>query len=449
MTDLSPTLQALIDAQENPFVLIDSGYRVVAANSAYQAAYGLVATQIVGRYCYELSHRRTAPCHQHGEDCPHRQVLASGRECQVLHTHYDQQGSAEHVQIRGFAIPHPDGGFLVGESIFRLATQQELNCDEMRLIGRSPAFLRAIEQLTLAAASHANILLHGESGVGKELAAHYMHRHSPRRNGPFLAVDCASISENLFESEIFGHERGAFTGCVGRKQGLFELADGGTLFLDEVGELSAAMQAKLLRVLESGEFRRVGGREVLHADVRVIGATNRNLMTMVESGGFREDLYYRLACITIELPPLRARRSDIPALAEALLVRINQANGSRLYLTGEALDRLMGYDFPGNVRELRNILQRAAALSAGSGSGSIGAAAIRMDSVRSGATHHEENNAGAGGSTDKVPTSMRAIERGHIAELLERFSGHRRAVADALGISERTLYRKLRRYELG
>ncbi|MDA8364808.1 MAG: sigma 54-interacting transcriptional regulator [Gammaproteobacteria bacterium] len=449
MVDLSPTLQALIDAQQNPFVLIDPEYRIVAANNAYQAAYGLEAIQIVGRYCYELSHRRTAPCHQHGEDCPHRQVLASGKECQVLHTHYDQQGSAEHVQIKGLAIPLPDGGYLVAESIFRLAAQPELNCDEMRLIGRSPAFLRAVEQLTLAAASHANILLHGESGVGKELAAHYMHRHSPRRNGPFLAVDCGAISETLFESEIFGHERGAFTGCVGRKQGLFELADGGTLFLDEVGELSLAMQAKLLRVMESGEFRRVGGREVLHADVRVIGATNRNLMTMVESGGFREDLYYRLACITIELPPLRARRSDIPALAEALLVRINQANGSRLYLTGEALDRLIGYDFPGNVRELRNILQRAAALSAGSGNGSIGASAIRFDGVRAAAVHPEETGAKPQMSAEGTPTSIRAVERSHIAELLERFSGHRRAVADALGISERTLYRKLRRYELG
>ncbi len=447
MADLFLTLQALIDAQENPFVLIDPEYRIVAANKAYQAAYGLEATQTVGRYCYELSHRRATPCYLQGEDCPHRQVLLSGRTYQVLHTHYDRQGSAEHVQITGYAIPKPDGGVLLGESIFRLATQQELNCDEMRLIGRSPAFLRAIEQLTLAAASHANILLYGESGVGKELAAHYMHYHSPRRNGPFLAVDCAAISESLFESEIFGHERGAFTGCVGRKQGLFELADGGTLFLDEVGELSSAMQAKLLRVMESGEFRRVGGREVLHADVRVIGETNRNLITIVESGRFREDLYYRLACIIIELPPLRARRSDIPALAEALLVRINQANRSQLYLTGEALDRITSYDFPGNVRELHNILQRAAALSAGSGNGAIGASAIGLDSVRSRSVCQEEID--ASGSATHTPMSMHAIERGHIAELLKRFNGHRRAVADALGISERTLYRKLRRYELG
>lgn len=446
MSDLSLTLQALIDAQENPFVLIDPQYRVVAANGAYQAAYGLQPNEIVGRYCYELSHRRAVPCHKHGEECPHRQVMAERKGCQVVHTHFDRHGSAEHVQIKGFAIPHPDGGFLVGESIFRLTAQPELDCDEMRLIGRSPAFLQAVEQLTLAAGSNANILLHGESGVGKELAAHYMHRHGPRSDGPFLAVDCAAISESLFESEIFGHERGAFTGCIGRKQGLFELADHGTLFLDEIGELPAAMQAKLLRVLETGEFRRVGGREVLRADVRVVAATNRNLMAMVESGDFREDLYYRLACITVELPPLRARRSDIPALAEALLGRINQANGSRLYLAGDALEQLVNYDFPGNVRELRNILQRAVALSSGARSGTIHAEAIVLNRVLSAAASAARV---AVEPANDAPAGIRVIEQRYIVELLERFDGHRRSVARALGISERTLYRRLRRYEIG
>ncbi len=446
MPNVQPTLQALIDSQENPFVLIDSHYRVVAANGAYQAAYGLEATQIIGRYCYELSHRRSTPCHKHGEDCPHHQVMAEQKGCQVLHTHFDQHGTAEHVRIKGFAIPNPEGGLLVGESIFRLASVSELDCDEMRLIGRSPAFLQAVEQLTLAAASNANILLHGESGVGKELAAHFMHGQGPRREGPFLAVDCAAISQNLFESEIFGHERGAFTGCVGRKQGLFELAHNGTLFLDEIGELPGAMQAKLLRVLETGQFRRVGGREQLHADVRVVAATNRNLMAMVESGNFREDLYYRLACIIVELPPLRARRGDIPALAEALLARINHANSARLYLTREAVERLVSYDFPGNVRELRNILQRAAALTSGTKSGAIHANAIVVNRPPSNNLSSPER---AVEPAEDMPANMRMIEQRYIVELLERFGGHRRTVAKALGISERTLYRKLRRYAIG
>lgn len=445
---ISSTLQALADTQENPLVLIDEDYTVVAANGAYQAAYGVKADEIVGRRCYQVSHHRDAPCWQHGEECPHKEVFGRKHNCQVLHTHYDAQGQAEHVQIKGYVIPRPEGGNLLAEVIFRLSFPQEIDCDEMRLIGRSPVFLRALDQLTRAAESQANVLLHGESGVGKELAAHYVHRHGSRKSGPFLAVDCAALSETLFESEIFGHERGAFTGCVGRKQGLFELANGGTLFLDEIGELTPAMQAKLLRVLESGEFRRVGGRETLHANVRVIAATNRDLRALVERGEFREDLYYRLACIVIELPPLRVRRSDIPALSEALLVRINQANGANCYLTGEAMERLVNYDYPGNVRELRNVLSRAVALCAGSKQGAIHATDIVFQerTLQWGALAPEFPAAGRAVSDTPVTASLRELESRHLTELLARFDGHRRQVAHALGISERTLYRKLRRY---
>ncbi len=449
-SSLSPTLQALIDTQENPFVLIDVNYAVVAANTAYQAAYGMTEDQIIGRRCYEISHRHDTPCWQHGEECPHVEVFRHGRGCQLLHTHYTADGQTEHVQIRGYVIPRPDGSRLLGEAIFRMTTPKDLDCDEMRLIGRSPAFLRAIEQLTRVAESQANILLHGESGVGKDLAAHHVHRHSTRRGGPFVAVDCAALTESLFESEIFGHERGAFTGCVGRKPGLFENASGGTLFLDEVGELTPAMQAKLLRVLESGEFRRVGGREVLHADVRVIAATNRDLRAMVGQGGFREDLYYRLACISVELPALRARRSDIPALAEALLARINQANTTQCYLSGEAMERLMNHDYPGNVRELRNILSRAVALCAGSRQGAIRAADIHTGDDRlvcpPAAKPQLAPVVSGNAEPPSVPLSLRDMEARHLAELLGHYRGHRRTVAGVLGVSERTLYRKLRRY---
>jgi two-component system response regulator AtoC len=441
---ISPTLQALIDTQENPFVLIDENYAVVAANCAYQSRYGVAASEVIGRHCYEISHRHDAPCWQHGEECPHKEVFNHGRSCQVLHTHYDAQGQSEHVQIKGYLIPQPDGTRLLGEAVFRLSEPRELDCDEMKMIGRSPAFLRALEQLSRAAQSQANALLIGESGVGKELAAHYVHHNSPRKSGPFLAVDCAALTETLFESEIFGHERGAFTGCVGRKQGLFELAHGGTLFLDEIGELTPAMQAKLLRVLESGEFRRVGGREILHADVRVIAASNRDLRMMVDAGSFREDLYYRLACIVTELPALRARRSDIPALAEALLVHINQANNTNCYLTGEAMEKLANYDYPGNVRELRNVVSRAVALCAGSRQGAIRAADIVFHERMARSDHSAER----GSPVPVIPISLRDMEASHLADLLARYAGHRRSVAQALGVSERTLYRKLRKHSI-
>lgn len=441
-TTVLASLQSLIDAHANPFVLIDRDYRVVAANDAYRRAYGLAAGETIGRRCYQLSHHHDRPCHERGELCPHQQVFEHGTDCQVLHTHYDQAGCAEHVQIRGHVISAPDGARLLGESIFRVATQQQMTCDDMRLIGNSPAFLRAVEHLTWAAQSSANILLHGESGVGKELAAHYVHQRSARHDRPYVALDCAALTESLFESEIFGHERGAFTGAVARRTGLFELADGGTLFLDEVGELSAPMQAKLLRVLETGEFRRVGGRELLHADVRVIAATNRNLMAMVQERSFREDLYYRVACITIDLPPLRARHSDIPALADALLARINRDSDTHCQLSSEAMERLMHYDYPGNVRELRNILQRAVAQCAGHAGTSIGPRELGL----------------LGGARAPVPVpvpgadrprSLRELELDALRELLVRYQGRRKPVAEALGISERTLYRKLRRHGLG
>ncbi len=431
-----PYLQSLIDAQETPFVLIDRNYHILAANRAYQASHAVAADEVVGKFCYEISHRRDSPCFLYGEDCPHQHVFQTGEMHRVLHTHYDQAGEPEHVCIKGYPITGPDGELYIGESINRLALPQDLDCDAMRMVGRSPALLRAIEQLTLGASSNANILLLGESGVGKELAAHYLHQRSSRSNKPILNVDCATLSESLFESEMFGHERGAFTSCVGHKQGLFELADGGTLFLDEIGEIPLPMQSKLLRILEAGEFRRVGGREVLHADVRIVAATNQDLRQRVAAGTFREDLYYRLACITIQLPSLRERRSDIPALAEALLARINQANETHCFLGNEAMEHLMNHDFPGNVRELRNILQRAVALS---GNGAIGIRELGLNGQPT-----------TGSATITVSAEevlpMRALEQKQINEAMQRCRENRRQAADLLGISERTLYRKLKSY---
>jgi len=297
------------------------------------------------------------------------------------------------------------------------------------MIGRSRALARAVDQLSQAAMSTAAVLLVGESGVGKELAARHLHDSSPRRQGPFVAVDCATLPESLFESEMFGHEAGAFTGCAGRKLGLFETARDGTLFLDEIGEIPSAMQAKLLRVLETGTFRRVGGHETLHADIRLVAATNRDLKNWVGTGRFREDLYYRIACITITLPSLKERQDDIPLLADALLARINAANGRRARLTDAACVRLLRHDFPGNVRELRNILQRAAALCHDD---TIRATDLGLDEADRMAPDNEMGN-------------HKGLGREDLEALALQFQGRRRAMAEALGISERTLYRRLRR----
>jgi Nif-specific regulatory protein len=233
------------------------------------------------------------------------------------------------------------------------------------IIGSSSAMRAVLEKVRIVAKSHSTVLLRGESGTGKELFARALHDWSPRKARALVGVNCAALSESVLESELFGHEKGAFTGAAGVRKGRFELADGGTLFLDEIGEISPAFQAKLLRVLQEGEFERVGGSTTLKVNVRLIAATNRNLEEAVARGDFRADLYYRISVIPIFLPPLRERREDIPVLAKEFLRRFNDEHGSSLTLSRDALQVLLGCVFPGNVRELENCVRRTATLAAG------------------------------------------------------------------------------------
>jgi two-component system response regulator AtoC len=430
-------LQEIIEAHDQPFVVIDDQYRIVAANRRYCDSYGVSREAILNRRCHEISHHSPRPCHENGEQCPHQALFKEGQSTVVLHTHYHADNQPERTRIRGHAIHGLDGRLYLGEILYPLEANNELDCKEMRMVGHSPAFLACVDNLARVAESEASILLFGESGVGKELAARFIHDRSSRSAGPFIVINCAAVPESMFETELFGHERGAFTGSTGQKKGLYELADSGTLFLDEVAEIPLALQAKLLRVLETGEFRRVGGTKTLKADVRLVSATNRNLLDWVDQKLFRLDLYYRLAGIDVALPPLRERREDIPALAEALLARLSGGRAP-CRLDKEAMTALKRYDFPGNVRELRNMLQRA------------------MVRCRDGAIRAEDLNLGmpAAADTDKEPPSPRPagsigeMERNYISDLLEKHGGHRRTVADLLGVTERTLYRKLRQHGL-
>ena len=302
--------------------------------------------------------------------------------------------------------------------------------------------LRIKELIQHVADTGLNIVICGESGVGKDLAAEYIHRRSHRNGRSFTMVDCSAISENVFESELFGHERGAFTGCIGRRHGLFEQTDGGTLFFNEIGDLPYALQGRLLRAMETGQFRRVGGREILSADVRIICATGRNLRQLVADKQFRADLYYRIATIVCEIPPLRERREDIPELATALLQRIGSGDEPSHRLSADASELLLGYDYPGNVRELRNILQRAATLST---NGIITAREIHIDDDAR--PLRPDPLLAAAGRRGGEP-SMKSLESRYIAELLAEHRGKRANVAEILDISERTLYRKLKQYGL-
>jgi two-component system response regulator AtoC len=444
-----PELESVIEAVESPFVIIDENYTIVAANSAYHKAYDVSSDKIVGQKCHKVSHHSDLPCHLNGEDCPHKKVFESGEPHQVLHIHYDHNNEEEHVRIKGTPIRTASGKLYLGEAVFPLAKADELGCDEQRMLGTSPAFLACVEEMSGAASSDIPILLNGESGVGKELAAQFIHKKSSRAARPFIAIDCTAISEGIFESELFGHERGAFTGCVGRRHGLIESADGGTLFLDEVAEVPLAIQGRLLRALETGFYRRLGGREDLHVDVRVVCATHNNLRKMVEQGTFRADLYYRIAGISITIPPLRERRGDIPPLVKALVSKKRSHNGQPYKITGEAMELLKRYDFPGNIRELKNILQKAISLST---SNYIPPELLKFDEIANvyviSPLADRRGESREHNSPPSTNRSITEVEATHIESLLHQYNGHRAKVAEVLHISERTLYRKLKQYNL-
>jgi transcriptional regulator with PAS, ATPase and Fis domain len=433
-------IQSLIDTHEQAFVIIDRDYRIVSANRRYCDAYGIAPEAIAGKFCYTVSHHSARPCHENGEHCPHQALFTQGEAVEVLHTHFHADEQPERTRIRGHRLYGANGELYLGEQMFPLEAEAGSMCDALQMVGRSPAFLTCVDNLARVAESEASILLFGESGVGKELAARFIHARSSHNNGSFIVINCAAVPESLFESELFGHERGAFSGSSGQKKGLFELADGGTLFLDEVGEIPLNLQAKLLRVLETGEFRRVGGTLTLTANVRVVSATNRRLLDEVDAKRFRLDLYYRVAGIDVTLPPLRERAEDMPELAAYLLKRLIGGQGS-CRLDADAIAALRVYDFPGNVRELRNLLQKAVLKCR---DGVITAADLHLPV----AAAPSAQTASAVALQAASPQSLSALERAHIQGLLDTHQGHRARVATALGITERTLYRKLSRYGL-
>jgi len=442
-------LQSVIDATDNGFVVIDKDYKIVAANNAYCNAYGINSEDIIGHKCHQVSHHSDVPCHLNGEDCPHKNVFETRAPHQVLHIHYDVNNEEEHVRIKGSPIYGTDGELFLGEAVFPIAKSNDLGCDKQRMLGKSPSFLACIEEMSGAASSDIPILLNGESGVGKELAANFIHNKSSRRTQPFISIDCASISEGIFESELFGHERGAFTGCVGRRHGLIETAEGGTLFLDEIGEVPLALQGRLLRALDTGNYRRLGGREDLHVDVRIICATHNDLRKMVEHGTFRADLYYRIAGISITIPPLRERRSDITPLVKAMLEKTKTHNGFAGRASDEAMLMLQSYDYPGNIRELHNILQKAVTMSTG---GLVTPDLLQLHNFSNVYVNPLADRRMATrdlkATSPSTNQSLTDVEATHIESLLHQHDGHRARVAEELRISERTLYRKLKQYNL-
>jgi DNA-binding NtrC family response regulator len=313
---------------------------------------------------------------------------------------------------------------------------------EEEMVGRTPAMLQVFKAIGRVAATRETVLILGESGTGKELVANAIHNNSERAGRAFIKVNCAALSPMLLESELFGHERGAFTGAVARRQGRFEQATGGTLFLDEVGDLDHDLQAKLLRILQTGQFERVGGNELIQTDVRLVAATNRDLPALIKEERFREDLFYRLNVVTIELPPLRARREDIPLLAETILRRlIEKYHWPQLALSPEARDYLVALPWPGNIRELQNVLARAAIVARGR----LIQPADLTPATKAQPTVKDTLESG---STLSLKDILAETERRVILHALEQAGWNRTKTANLLGISRRQLFDKIQQYDL-
>src|SRR5512135_61397 len=412
----------LLDSLPEPKILVDAHYRIVAANAAYRREFR-AEPQIVGRYCYELSHRYDKPCDQAGENCPLRESLESGEPRRVLHVHHTSAGK-EHVEVE--MVPVKDE---TGNTSYFIETMHFLHRDdegkrERTMVGLSRPFTRMLELAKRVASRESSVLLLGESGTGKEVVAHAIHDMSPRASAPFVAVECSGLTETLFESEMFGYEKGAFTGAAGRKIGLVEAASGGTLFLDEVGDIPLSLQVKLLRLMEAGTYRRIGGLEPLRADFRLIAATHRDLAQMVRDGTFRQDLFFRINVFPIQLPPLRERMEDLPMLVKNLLSHLEPVR--KIDLSDEAITLLKRHDFPGNVRELRNILERALIMVDGN---VIHPRHLYLDTVKSSA-----KTISAGSPFEEI-VPLGSLENRYLQWATEHFQGDRKALAERLGIS--------------
>ena len=435
-SDLLPiqvqSLISFLEHEPQPMIVLDTQYDILAANTAYRRQFGAVDRPYLGRKCYQVSHHYDVPCDQAGEHCPLRSALESKAPDRVLHIHHTPRGP-EHVDVE--LRPILDDKQEVIAYVERLTTLRAASAQPSTegLVGRSQAFNDALADLQRVAPSMLPVLLLGESGSGKELFARAIHEASDRAAGPFVVVDCSGFTETLFESELFGYEKGAFTGAQFRKPGLVETAKGGTLFLDEVGDIPMPMQVKLLRLIESQTFRRVGSVEMQTADFRLVAATHKPLQSMVEGGLFRQDLFYRINAFPIRLPALRQRPDDVELLATSFLARPD-GKGRRFTIEPTAMRHLTVYRWPGNVRELRNVLERARLFA---DDGVIKSSHLPRDIVG-------DTDALAGSVTNPLPSLGDGVSDEEFAKMAKDFKGTRKELASHLGWSERSLYRRLR-----
>lgn len=426
------TLESLLETHDLPFVIIDKSLKVVAVNRAWEIRFDISRDQQIGQ-----------PCCINSGNCRHQRLFEKLEPYAGLFPSDGLNTPPTQLRVRGYPLLDSNGTLFIGESVI-VTTPLKSSATKSSMIGSSLNFLALQNKLTQAAQTQVPVLLTGETGTGKELASIFIHQHSKNAAHEFVVMDCTILGENLFESELFGHEKGAFTGATSGKKGLFELADNGTLFLDEIGELPIAQQPKLLRALESGQFRRVGGTTALTSKVRVVCATHRNLANMVKEGLFREDLFYRLSVFQVEIPPLRERKQDIPVLIEHLLKQFGEMNDCTYSISKQAMIKLLQHEWPGNIRELKNCLHLASSLATAHRIEEQDINIIQrqpMATIESAAYHEQLTQAAPSNSLDQ-------LEANFIKDLLSRHNGNRKLIATEMNVSERTLYRKLNRLNL-
>jgi len=436
---MTPT-EAILESISDGVFTVDMDWRMTSFNRAGEEITGVAREDAVGQRCSDVF--RSSIC---GVNCALQQTLRTGKPvigktCYII----DADGNRIPISISTAVLRDSDGQVIGGAETFRDISEIEALRQELEgkfsvgdLISHSPAMQRIFEVLPAIAASTSTVLIHGATGTGKEMMAKTIHSLSPRNEGPFVAVNCGALPDTLLESELFGYKAGAFTGANRDKPGRFALAKGGTLFLDEIGDISAALQVRLLRVLQERTYEPLGSTRSEKTDARIVVATNRDLSALVAKGEFREDLYYRINVVRVELPPLERRKEDIPLLAAHFVERFNRLQGKAIRsLSPDALSLLMAHDWPGNVRELENVIERAFVLCAEE---HIGIRHLPDELTARGVLSQQNRN---------VRSARDRLEIEAIQSALERNGFNRLAAARELGIHKTTLFRKIRRLDL-